>query len=114
MVIIHNSTDRLQLTTNDGCGSVLYMATYKEETIVISVRIPKSFVNKLDQEASYSVRSRSQQLVAVLKEHFQDDNQLPDTTDHNNDPRESEEESAEEYIRKRAVDVVPSTRYRVE
>ena len=44
----------------------------KEETITVTITLPKFLVDKVEAEASIEMRSRSGQIANIIKTHFDD------------------------------------------
>lgn len=43
----------------------------KEETITVTITLPKSLVDKVDEKAKKEMRSRSGQIASIVKRHFE-------------------------------------------
>lgn len=43
----------------------------KEETITVTITLPKSSVDKIDEKAKKEMRSRSGQIAYIVKRHFE-------------------------------------------
>ena len=43
----------------------------KEETITVTITLPKSLVDKVDEKAKKEMRSRSGQIASIVKRYFE-------------------------------------------